>query len=357
MLILTDRAQGGLAIYDHLTRGRRCHIVPLHQAQTQPLKYPIIVCDVDIGNMTSVRLLRAALKLHRVDADVPVLFLTRDSSHLTAALAISLDATELVYCNDRPAAIQAAAERLIRAYQSRTRGATRPASIVEARASEAKSALVNCFDAVKRGEPVSMAELDRGASVVLGAIKQANIRSWLDVVWQFDDVTYQHCLLVAGLCAAFAVKSGLTPSHRHLLLQAALLHDVGKARVPPGILNKSAALSKPEMDLVRSHAALGHAMLAGQRGIDPVILDVARHHHEYLDGSGYPDRLQGRQISDYVRIVTICDIYAALIERRPYKAPMPPQQALAVLKDMGDRLDKNLLKHFEAVVADSGSPL
>ena len=303
--------------------------------------------------MTSVRLLRAALRLHRVDADIPVLFLTRDTSRFTAALAVSLDATELVYCNERPAVILAAAERLIHTYQSRNKGATRPASVTEARASDAKSALAGCFDAVKRGEPVSIAELDRGASVILGAIKQANIRSWLDVVWQFDDVTYQHCLLVAGLCAAFSLKPGLTSNHQ-LLLQAALLHDVGKARVPPGILNKSGALSKPEMDVMRTHPALGHAMLAGQRGISPVILDVIRHHHEYLDGTGYPDRLRGRQISGYVRIVTICDIYAALIARRPYKAPMPPQQALAVLADLGGKLDRDLLKGFEAVVADSG---
>jgi putative nucleotidyltransferase with HDIG domain len=354
MLILTDRAKGGLAIYDALTRGRRCHVVPLHQAQAQPLKHPIIVCDVDIGNMTSVRLLRAALKLHRVDADIPVLFLTRDSSHLTAALAVSLDATELVYCNDRPAAIHAAVERLIFAYQNRNKGATRPDGVTEARASDAKSALASCFDAVKRGEPVSIAEVDRGASVVIGAIKQAKIRSWLDVVWRFDDATYQHCLLVAGLCAAFSVTSGLTSNHQQLLLQAALLHDVGKARIPPAILNKPGALSKPEMDVMRTHAALGHAMLAAQRGVDPVILDVVRHHHEYLDGTGYPDRLQGRQISDYVRIVTICDIYAALIERRPYRAPTPPQQALAVLTELGAKLDRSLLKHFEAVVADTG---
>jgi putative nucleotidyltransferase with HDIG domain len=353
MLILTDRAKGGLAIYDRLTRGRRCHVVALHQAQAQPLRHPIIVCDVDIGNMTSVRLLRAALKLHRVDADIPVLFLTRDSSHLTAALAVSLDATELVCCNDRPAVIHSAVERLISGYQSRNKGATRPDGQTEASASDAKSALASCFDAAKRGEPVSIAEVDRGASVVIGAIKQAKIRSWLDVVWRFDDATYQHCLLVAGLCAAFSVTSGLTSNHQHLLLQAALLHDVGKARIPPAILNKSGALSKPEMDVMRTHAALGHAMLAGQRGVNPVILDVVRHHHEYLDGTGYPDRLQGRQISDYVRIVTICDIYAALIERRPYRAPMPPQQALAVLTDLGVKLDSDMLKRFEAAVADT----
>ena len=352
MLILTDRAQGGRAIYDHLTRGRHCDIVALHQAQAQPLKHTIIVCDVDVGNMTSVRLLRGALRLHRVDAKIPMLFLTRDTSRFTAALAVSLDATELLNCNERPADILAATDRLIQAYQSRSKGARRPTGVTEARASDAKSALAGCFDAAKRGEPLSMAELDRGASVILGAIKQADIRSWLDVVWQFDDVTYQHCLLVAGLGAAFSLRLGLTQNH--LLLQAALLHDVGKARIPPGILNKSGALSKPEMDVMQTHAELGHVMLAGQRGVSPVVLDVIRHHHEYLDGAGYPDRLQGRQISGYVRIVTICDIYAALIARRPYKAPMRPQQALALMTDLGVKLDRDLLKRFEAVVADSG---
>ena len=210
MLILTDRANGGLAIYDYLTRGRRCRVVALHQAQVQPLKHTIIVCDIDIGNMTSVRLLRGALRLHRVDADIPVLFLMRDTSHFTAALAVSLDATELLSCNEPPAVILAAAERLIHTYQSRNKDATRSARVTEARASDAKSALAGCFDAVKRGEPLSIAQLDTGASVILGAIKQVKIRSWLDVVWQFDDVTYQHCLLVAGLGAAFSLKLGLS---------------------------------------------------------------------------------------------------------------------------------------------------
>ncbi len=210
MLILTDRANGGIAIYDYLTRGRRCHIVALHQAQTQPLKHTIIVCDIDIGNVTSVRLLRGALRLHRADAAIPLLFLMRDASHFTAALAVSLDATELLSCNERPAVIFAAAERLVHTYKSRNKDATRSARVTKARASDAKSALAGCFDAVKRGEPVSIAQLDRGASVILDAIKQVKIRSWLDVVWQFDDVTYQHCLLVAGLSAAFSLKLGLS---------------------------------------------------------------------------------------------------------------------------------------------------
>jgi len=351
MLILTDRARDARRIHDYLTRRGRCRVVDLHEAQAQTSIHPIIVCDVEIGNETSVKLLGAALTKHRVDAGIPVLFLTRDSSSRTASLALSLGATELIHSSAPPALILAVAERLI---DSKNKPVTRPASTTEARALDAKSALAGCFDTVKRGEPVSIAELNKGANVVLSAIKQTKIRLWLDVVRQFDDVTYQHCLLVAGLVAAFSFRLSLAPTQQQLLSQAALIHDVGKAYIPRDILNKTSALSKSEMDVMRTHAALGYGMLAGQDRISPVILDVVRHHHEYLDGTGYPDRLHGSQISAYVRIVTICDIYAALIERRPYKAPMQPQRALAVLIGMGVKLDGELLKSFESVIADTG---
>jgi putative nucleotidyltransferase with HDIG domain len=354
MLILTDRAKDGHAIHYYLTRARPCRVVRLDEAQAQPSKPSLLVCDVEIGNEISLKMLRAALTRYRVDAKIPVLFLTRDRGNLTNSLAHSLGATEVVYCNATPGLILAMAERLIDAYQSQNKSAILPASRTKARASEVKSALASCFDAVKRREPVSVAELDRGANVVLGAVKEAKIRAWLDVVWQFDDLTYQHCLLVAGLVAALALKLGLTSRHQQLLSQAALIHDVGKARVPLAILNKAGALSPSEMEVMRTHAALGHAMLAGQPVVNPVILDVIRHHHEYIDGSGYPDGLRGPQISGFVRIVTICDIYAALIERRPYKPQMPDRQALAVLVKMEVKLDRDLLNSFQSVVAESG---
>nr|WP_246527066.1 HD-GYP domain-containing protein [Plastoroseomonas hellenica] len=210
------------------------------------------------------------------------------------------------------------------------------------------------FDAAATGEPVSPELLEQGSDAVLDSVRQADIRTWLDVVWNHDDVTYQHCLLVAGLAAAFAQKLGFRDQDQRLLSQAALLHDIGKAQVPLDILNKPDRLTPEEMAVMRTHPVVGHELLLRQPGFDPRLLDVVRHHHEYLDGSGYPDGLRGAEISDLNRLTTICDIYAALIERRAYKPPLSPDHALSIMVEMGGKLDQALLHAFRAVVAAIG---
>jgi HD-GYP domain-containing protein (c-di-GMP phosphodiesterase class II) len=82
------------------------------------------------------------------------------------------------------------------------------------------------------------------------------------------------------------------------------------------------------------------------RGLDPDMLDMVLHHHEYLDGSGYPHGLKGRELPDLVRMMTIADVFGALIERRAYKAPLSSEAAYQVLEDMGPRLDADLVREF-----------
>lgn len=173
----------------------------------------------------------------------------------------------------------------------------------------------------------------------------------LDLVWRFDNLTHQHCMLVAGLAGAFGGVLGFSEADRHLLTKAALLHDVGKARIPKEILNKPGPLDAAEMRVMRRHAEFGHAMLVGQ-GYSDDVLAVVRSHHEALDGTGYPDGLKGKQIPDLVRLVTICDIYAALIERRPYRAPMSAQHAYGVLSGMTGKVDMAMLGAFRPVATD-----
>ena len=101
---------------------------------------------------------------------------------------------------------------------------------------------------------------------------------------------------------------------------------------------------------MQTHPQIGYEMLLRQGAFAREVVEAARSHHEYLDGSGYPQGLKANEISDVVRMITICDIYAALIERRSYKAPMEPKQAYAVLVGMGAKLDADLLRAFRSVV-------
>ena len=103
-----------------------------------------------------------------------------------------------------------------------------------------------------------------------------------------------------------------------------------------------------ELSVMRNHPKLGFDSLQNIPGTDPEILDMVLHHHEYLDGSGYPEGLSRAQLSDLVRLITIADVYGALIERRSYKLPMSPQAAYEVLENMGPKLDADLVREFHA---------
>ena len=104
---------------------------------------------------------------------------------------------------------------------------------------------------------------------------------------------------------------------------------------------------------MRTHPNIGYELLRGQREYEPETLEVVLRHHELLDGSGYPDGLAGPQINDLVRLVTICDVYAALIERRSYKPPMHPASAFKILKEMDGKLEGALVRAFSQVAERS----
>lgn len=120
-------------------------------------------------------------------------------------------------------------------------------------------------------------------------------------------------------------------------------------QVPPVLLNKPGRLTEEEMQLVHSHAEFGYRMLVAQGSFSADILDVVRHHHEKLDGSGYPEGLSGRAIRNVVRMVTICDIYGALIEPRAYRPSLSPPEALQIMAGMNEALDPDLFASFQVL--------
>jgi len=205
------------------------------------------------------------------------------------------------------------------------------------------------FSAIEKGKQITLADAKSATLEVIYGVKQNGLRAWLDDVRRYHEGTFQHCLLVTGVAVEFALNIKFSEADVLRLGLAATLHDIGKARIPLAILDKPGRLDENELEIMNRHPVIGYELLKPIPDISPEILDGVRHHHEYLDGSGYPDGLTAPEISDLVRLLTISDIFAALVERRPYRPPMSGQDAYKVLCDMVGKLEGSLVKAFRTV--------
>lgn len=178
---------------------------------------------------------------------------------------------------------------------------------------------------------------------------------WLSIIQQYHDGTAQHCSLVSAIAMLFARTLGFSENDQRRLFEAAHFHDVGKVNIPLEILDKPGWLDPGERAIMETHAKAGYDIIELNGAIAHEIADVARDHHEYLDGSGYPRGISGRQIADIVRIITICDIFAALIERRSYKQPKSAREAYSILQSLDGKLDPSLLRSFSCIAASCSS--
>jgi putative nucleotidyltransferase with HDIG domain len=209
-------------------------------------------------------------------------------------------------------------------------------------------ALEDIFDAVVSGTPIKWDDVYQAGGTLTKNIDADGLGPWLESVRQHHSQTYQHCLLVTGVAVAFGRHLGFSSADTQRLAFAGLIHDLGKAGIPVAILEKPGPLVGDEIAIMRRHPELGFEAARGMRGLDPAMLDMVVHHHEYLDGSGYPHGLKADQLSDLVRIMTIADIFGALVEQRSYRPPMTCDQAHKVLEDMGPKLDSDLVREFRA---------
>lgn len=162
-----------------------------------------------------------------------------------------------------------------------------------------------------------------------------------------DSYTYMHSVAVCALMVSLAAQLGLDEAQTRDAGLAGLLHDIGKAKVPLSILNKPGKLTDEEFDIVRSHPVHGHAMLLACGDVGEAVLDACLHHHEKMDGSGYPGRLQGQGISRIARMAAICDVYDAVTSDRPYKKAWDPSEAVRRMAEWaGGHFDKSLFQAF-----------
>ena len=145
----------------------------------------------------------------------------------------------------------------------------------------------------------------------------------------FDDYTYTHSLNVSVLSISSGKALGLSDQDLKILGMGTMFHDLGKIRIPDKILNKPGKLTDEEFEIMRNHAALSADIITEQNlNVNDQVIQVARYHHERIDGSGYPDHLKGDQIPPLATICGLSDVYDALTSDRVYHKGMPPHEAL-----------------------------
>lgn len=143
-----------------------------------------------------------------------------------------------------------------------------------------------------------------------------------------DDYTFMHSVAVCALMVSLARQLHLSPEECREAGLAGLVHDIGKAMMPLEVLNKPGALTAEEFAIMKSHPEEGHKLLVEGKGVGPTALDVCLHHHEKVNGKGYPHGLKGDEISLFAKMGAVCDVYDAITSNRPYKAGWDPADSI-----------------------------
>jgi len=189
----------------------------------------------------------------------------------------------------------------------------------------------------------TIVQLQRGYTDVIVALVEA--------VEAKDPYTRGHTQRVAEISVLIGQNLGLSGERLKTLNQAAMLHDIGKISVPDSILNKPGKLTDAELSIVKEHPARGHRIIQNVRSLQQEVAGI-RHHHERLDGSGYPDGLKGNAIPLDARIIAVADVFDALTSARPYRGPWTSERAFQILdEEAGSKLDVDCVAALRRVLA------
>lgn len=316
----------------------RYYVVPqlLGAGETQ-ISDGVLMVDADLREAKRVAQLK--LVLRELRSITEKLFVVQSHLQHMIAQAYALGATSVVR-SSREAVVKLTQIEAAQKAAKTDLAVTSPDVAAGAVAFEAM------FAAIKNGKAINLSDAENATSEIVNCIAQNGLAAWLDDVRRYHEGTFQHCLLVTGVAVGFALDLRFTEADVKRLGMAATLHDIGKARIPLSILDKPGRLEPLEEEIMKRHPVIGYELLKDLAGVDPEVLDGVRHHHEYLDGSGYPDALAAGKISDLVRLLTISDIFAALIERRSYRSPMPREDAYKIVCGMEGKLEGSLVRAF-----------
>ena len=207
-----------------------------------------------------------------------------------------------------------------------------------------KKAVVSIFKDVRMGNAL---KLDDAVSLV-NEINQSIIRNpsaliCLSRLKTADNYTYLHSVSVCVLMIALGRQLGMKDDMLKQVGIAGLLHDVGKVFIPDEVLNKPGKLTDEEFNIVKTHPVKGWEFLKNSGEVNDLILDVCRHHHERVDGMGYPDKLSGEALTLFARMGAVCDVYDAITSNRSYKKGWEPVESIRKMAEWNNG-------HFDEVV-------
>ncbi len=296
-----------------------------------------VIFNIDLGRPAEVQAAKAWLS-GRSRTRMVIVCVAGGLSHLQLTQAYALGASAVLAHPLEPS-------RILRLLND-VADIPSPTSRRRPDAAPAIDTIADMFALGRSGQAPSLDATTRCSARIVDRLHEIGLSAYLAAIQNHHSRTYTHCLTVTAVAVEFGIQLGLSRTDTERLAMAGLLHDIGKSQIPLDILEKPAALDEQESQVMRNHPVRGHGMLTGTAGLPDDIHEMVLHHHEYLDGSGYPHGLKGSQISDLNRIMTIADVFGALVEPRSYKPPMSGARALDVLHGMGSKLDKALVRAF-----------
>ena len=213
---------------------------------------------------------------------------------------------------------------------------------------KSKAAVTSMFNEVRMGNAIKVSE----AAPLVDEISQSitrNPEAFLNLarLKTKDDYTYMHSVAVCALMIALGKQLGLTGEDLKEAGLAGLLHDVGKMMIPDEVLNKPGKLTDEEFEIIKGHPLKGWELLHGSPDITATALDVCLHHHERVDGKGYPDKLSGDKLTLFARMGAVCDVYDALTSNRCYKNGWEPADTIRKMAEWKDgHFDERVFQAF-----------
>ena len=166
-----------------------------------------------------------------------------------------------------------------------------------------------------------------------------------------DEYTFKHSVDVATMAMIVAKQYGCSSEEVYELGISGLLHDIGKSQIPNEVLNKAGKLTDEEFALMKQHSVLGYRILQEKKDLSDNIKMGVLQHHEKANGKGYPMGVNAGKINLFARIISVADIYDALVTERPYKKPFSPRDAVEMIMSMTEELDIDVMRCFlESVI-------